>query len=97
MDKQGVVSNADGSSPHSVAMARAIARRIGDLHTADRLPGQRAGAMFEEHVLTFLKQTFLSLGHLRPGAWEITKTGDRIGIAAYQQYGPGCLATANRA
>jgi hypothetical protein len=52
------------------------------------MAGQASGAEFETITVAFIKETFLSLGHLRPGKWEVTKLNarDRVGIARFDQY-----------
>ena len=84
-DNNGIPSNADRDNRLSIAIARSIAEAIGGLHTSDRLPGQRAGAIFERTCQQFLERTFFSLAHLRPGKWTISRGGP--GIAGFEQYG----------
>lgn len=86
--KAGVPSNADKHSAPSVRIAQGILRRLGGTSTSKRLAAQTSGNSFEEICTAFLKNTFVELGHLRPGTWEVTRsvTGGRLGIATFQQY-----------
>ena len=84
IDQSGVPSNADRDNKASIEVARGIIGSIGQVETRNRLPGQQSGAIFERICEEFLKATFLSLDHLRPGNWNITRLGS--GIARYQQY-----------
>lgn len=88
MDADGVATNADTDNRKSVAIANSIAGAIGATGPGARLAGQRAGALFEELVVDFLRATFLHFSHLRPGSWDILKlnTGDNLGISKYKQY-----------
>lgn len=78
-----VPSNADKDSKVSVALASAILEQLGDAITADKLPGQTAGADFEEICATFVRVCFERLAHLRPGNFFVFKGG---GIAQFDQY-----------
>lgn len=71
----GVPSNADGGSTPSVEIATRIAARL-KAKISPKLPAQTAGALFEEAVCTFLKDTFPKLQHLRPGNWMILNLGN---------------------
>jgi len=87
-DNKGIPSNADSHSKISIAIAAGIIERLGSEAQGSRLAGQMAGSQFEEICTQYLKQTFLSLSHLRPGQWEVTKGvgGGRLGIAQFDQY-----------
>jgi hypothetical protein len=50
-----------------------------------RLAAQMSGNRFEEICRAFLENTFLQLGHLRPGTWRIRR-GSRALIASHEQY-----------
>jgi hypothetical protein len=80
---KGVPSNADSSSNVSIAMAHAILEQLGDALTADKLPGQTAGADFEEICATFVRVCLARLTHLRPGDFFVFKGG---AIAQFDQY-----------
>ena len=79
----GVPSIADGSSPPSRAIAVALFNNLGINAVGGRLPGQRAGALFEEACARFLRQTFLNLGSIRPGDWQIMRN---TAITEFYQY-----------
>lgn len=83
----GVPSNADKDSKLSVKIARGITDILKS-ETGERLAGQTSGSEFEQHNLEFLKSTFFSLSHIRPGNWEIQRLGNnnRMAIANYEQY-----------
>jgi hypothetical protein len=80
---KGVPSNADSSSNVSITMANAILDQLGDALTADKLPGQTAGADFEEICAAFVRVCFERLSHLRPGNFFVFKGG---AIAQFDQY-----------
>lgn len=84
----GVPSNADKDSKPSVAFAQGILGLIGNATTGVRLSGQTSGRQFETITQTFLSETFMELGHLRPGNWDIRCIGGRHGmsIARFEQY-----------
>lgn len=84
----GVASNADGSSKSSIAIARSIAEQLHSNSVGERIAGQTAGKQFESHCAEFIRATFLQLGHLRPGRWDVHQVtgGNRLEIARYQQY-----------
>lgn len=88
IDDRGVPSNADKDSPLSVRIAQGIAIQLKAESGFDRLAGQTSGSRFEEACTTFVDRTFLQLGTLRPGRWEVTRVGgrDRLAIAKYEQY-----------
>jgi NgoMIV restriction enzyme len=79
----GTPSNADKDSRISVALASAILEQIGDAITAEKLPGQTAGAGFEETSAAFIKACLERTGHLRPGRFFVEKGS---GIAKFDQY-----------
>lgn len=87
-DSEGVPSNADKDSKVSVAIARGIAEKLGEEAPGARLAGQMSGNKFEVVCAEFLKETFLKLGHLRPGTWGVERIGSRsrLVIADYEQY-----------
>ena len=93
----GVPSNADKRSAPSVAISSAILDKLGPAKTAQKLPGQTAGADFEEVCAAFVRVCFTRIGHLRPGEFSVTKGG---GIAQFDQYSHlddlEALAKANR-
>jgi len=60
--------------------------RLGASTGGVRLAAQMSGKKFETICERFLLETFLKLGHLRPGQWEIGRLGGRLGIARFDQY-----------
>lgn len=84
----GVVSNADGSNTASKAIAKEIAEQLKAETVGERIAGQTSGNQFESICADFVRETFLKLGHLRPGKWDVHQvTGrNRLEIARYEQY-----------
>lgn len=87
INEKGVPSNADKDSPLSVRIALSIAHQL-ESETGERLAGQTSGSKFESINAEYVRETFLKLGHIRPGDWEIKKIGsrDRLSIAKFEQY-----------
>ncbi|GAW28950.1 NgoMIV family type II restriction endonuclease [Carboxydocella sp. ULO1] len=87
INSHGIPSNADKDSKLSVKIARQIAEIL-ESSTGERLAGQTSGSAFEAINAEFIRETFLSLKHIRPGQWEIIKVGNRnrMAIAEYEQY-----------
>jgi hypothetical protein len=79
----GVPSNADKGSRPSIQIATAILDQLGPAQTAAKLPGQTAGADFEEVCAAYLRLCFAHMAHLRPGRFQVIKGG---GIAQFDQY-----------
>lgn len=88
INSKGVVSNADGSNKASILIAGGIAELLKAETTAERMAGQTSGNQFEGICADFVRHTFLKLGHLRPGLWDVHQvTGrNRLEIAKYEQY-----------
>lgn len=84
----GIVSNADGSNTTSKRIAKGIADLLNAETIGERIAGQTSGSQFEDICAGFVKQTFMQLGHLRPGNWDVHQvTGrNRLEIAKYEQY-----------
>lgn len=84
----GVVSNADSSNRNSKAIAREIAKLLQAETIGERIAGQTSGNQFESICAQFVNDTFLKLGHLRPGKWNIQQVSgrNRLEIARYEQY-----------
>lgn len=84
----GVPSNADKDSKASVAIAKGIAELLKAETIGERIAGQTSGSQFEEICSKFVRETFLKLGHLRPGSWDVHQVGgrNRLEIARYEQY-----------
>jgi hypothetical protein len=87
-DSAGVVSNADKSNASSRAIAKGIATLLEAETICERLAGQTSGSQFENICAAFVRQTFLKLGHLRPGIWDVNHVSgrNRLEIAKYEQY-----------
>lgn len=88
INSAGVASNADKDSKSSVAIAKGIANLLKAETIGERSAGQTSGSQFESACSAFVKETFLKLGHLRPGAWDVHQVGgrNRLEIAKYEQY-----------
>lgn len=90
LDPQGIATNADTGSASSRAIAGELASILGADRTSLRpkLSAQTQGAEFERLIEQFLRETFLSMGALRPGSWSVGRlTGATArGIANYDQY-----------
>lgn len=88
INSAGVVSNADSSNKNSKAIAREIAMLLQAETIGERIAGQTSGNQFEGICAEFVKTTFLKLGHLRPGKWNVQQVSarNRLEIAKYEQY-----------
>lgn len=88
--KKGIAaSNTDHDSPASVKIGAHLADSLGVTTVRQkRLAPQSSGARFEIATNHFLKDTFLLLGNIRPGNWDIGRFSSRGGmnIAKYDQY-----------
>jgi hypothetical protein len=84
----GVVGNADSSNTTSKAIAKGIADLLKAKTIGERVAGQTSGNQFEGLCAAFVQDTFLKLGHLRPGAWDVhqVRARNRLEIAKYEQY-----------
>ena len=76
LSKDGVASNADSSNRPSIAIAKAVAEKLGASESI-KLKGQTAGTKFEQITMQFMADTFPKLQHLRPGSWEIRNLGNQ--------------------
>lgn len=83
----GVASNADKDNKTSVKIAKGIADQL-SATTGVRAAAQTSGNDFEAHVAEFVKRSFATLAHLRPGQWDVRQVGNRnrAEIAKYAQY-----------
>ena len=88
IDPQGRPSNSDSSNHTSIAIAKGIADRLRAENVGERAAGQTAGNQFEAVCADFVRSTFLRLGHLRPGNWDVqhVRSRNRLEIARYEQY-----------
>ncbi len=80
-------SNADASNEASRFIANHIANALG-AKSGNKLPGQTSGNQFEFHVANYLSKSFGTLGHIRPGEWNISVSSSRSGteISAFEQF-----------
>ncbi|AOA04270.1 NgoMIV family type II restriction endonuclease [Pseudomonas sp. TMW 2.1634] len=88
INDKGVPSNADSSNRSSIAIAKGIAELLKAETIAERQAGQTSGNEFEGICAEYVKNTFLKLGHLRPGDWDVHQVSgrNRLEIAKYEQY-----------
>lgn len=88
INSAGVVSNADSSNRTSKAIAKGIADLLNAETIGERIAGQTSGDQFEGICADFVKETFLKLGHIRPGDWDVHQVSgrNRLEIAKYEQY-----------
>lgn len=88
INDKGVPSNADSSNRSSIAIARGIAELLKAETIAERQAGQTSGNEFEGICARYIRNTFLKLGHLRPGDWDVHQVSgrNRLEIAKYEQY-----------
>src|SRR5471030_2778837 len=88
LNSDGVASNADKANGVSKAIALRIAEKLKAEVYLEKVAGQTSGNEFESICSAFLQSTFLELGHLRPGSWNVThiKGRQRLKIAEYEQY-----------
>lgn len=77
IDASGIPSIADKDSKASVAFSAGIFKRLNVVSGA-RKNAQTSGSKFEESIENYLRATFLKLGNLRPGIWNIRRKGTRI-------------------
>lgn len=75
--ENGIPSNADRGNKASRAIALGIFKRIGIEAAGIKLKGQTAGNEFELATAAFVRETFVHLGHLRPGDWVVQKIGEK--------------------
>lgn len=87
-NNSGVVSNADSSNKTSRLIAKGVAELLKAETIAERLAGQTSGSQFESICADFVRETFFSLSHLRPGDWRVEQVSgrNRLRIAKYKQY-----------
>ena len=88
VDFKGDPTNADTGSQQSLQLAQKLLAKVGTPSRRKRVPGQRSGKLFESACATFVDETFLALGHLRPGNWEVCRSGEGFNtrISEFAQY-----------
>jgi hypothetical protein len=85
-DSKGVVSIADSDNDLSKSISLGVFDRVAPrARERDKLPGQSAGKLFEEACADYLRSTFCSMQHLRPGRWQVSRAASD-GIAEFEQY-----------
>jgi NgoMIV restriction enzyme. len=59
-----------------------------EAETGERLAAQTSGSEFESINAEFVRETFMKMGHIRPGEWEVKKISgrNRLSIASFEQY-----------
>ena len=82
ISSDGVASNADADNAPSVAIAKAIADKIG-ASVCGKIKGQTAGKLFEKITMQFVSETFPKLQHIRPGLWTILNLGNQSAIKTW--------------
>ncbi len=83
VDSTGIPSNADKSSAPSKRIAASILENLGHAQVSKKIAGQTAGSDFESICADYIRDSFGSLGHIRPGDFDVRKGGF---IAGFQQY-----------
>jgi len=87
--KVTAASNADYGNRASLEISNAVVERItGGRRMAKKLVAQTLGDLFEKQIAEYVKSTFLKLGHLRPGRWDVvqvTKRSDQA-VTGCEQY-----------
>jgi hypothetical protein len=88
IDAQGRPSNCDSANQTSIKLASGIADLLKAETVGERAAGQTSGNQFEAACADFVRATFLQLGHLRPGKWDVqhVRGRNRLEIARYEQY-----------
>ena len=81
--QSGRPNNADRSSRSSVQISRGVIERIGLEAKTGSVSGQAKGSLFEAATRTFLRESFETLEHLRPGDWHFSVGGN---IWDFEQY-----------
>jgi hypothetical protein len=66
-----VLSNANDENPVSNEIASQVAARIGQIEERPKLDDESTSLQFVNACRRFVHNTFMSLAHLRPGAWGL--------------------------
>jgi hypothetical protein len=87
-DKEGIPNIADKGSKGSIAISRAMVKKIGASVRRAKDAGQTSGHQFEGSIAGFIRSTFTTLGHLRPGTWLVLpgENNQVIDLTSYNQY-----------
>lgn len=83
----GVASNADSSSKASCAIALHMARSL-NARIDSKIPGQTAGAIFENAVAGFIRESFPRMQSTRPGTWNVHTVGSSRRGSHVDQFEP---------
>lgn len=83
----GVASNADSSSKASRDIALHMARAL-NAHVGNKIPGQSAGAIFENAVAGFIRESFPKMRSTRPGNWRVHTVGSSRRGSHVDQFEP---------
>ncbi|MEK7781102.1 MAG: NgoMIV family type II restriction endonuclease [Verrucomicrobiota bacterium] len=88
LDQNGIPTIADPDSDTSIAIARAMLRRVGETTVRTGVSIQISNKEFQTAVCDFLSSTFLKLDHLRPGGWEVRdrRSSESVEISNFEQY-----------
>lgn len=88
LDSRGTPNIADTSSEGSKRIAKGFVEKLGIPMTQGKEAGQTSGRKFEETVADFLRASFLKLGHLRAGDWEVwdRRSDQSVQISNFEQY-----------
>lgn len=89
-----IASNADIGNKFSIRVANGLAEKISvvtetPLKRIDaKKGGQSVGNLFEAACARFVKNTFLRLGHIRPGHWNVFHIpgNSNLRLGRYEQY-----------
>lgn len=82
-NSKGTLNFADSSSVLSSSIAREMLPLLGGVAGEGLLSAQTAGLVFEDLCLSFIKECFEKIAHLRPGKWTFARN---ISIAKFEQY-----------
>ncbi|MDD3918271.1 MAG: NgoMIV family type II restriction endonuclease [Synergistaceae bacterium] len=80
---KGTPNFADSSSVLSSSIAREMLSLFGGSAGEGLLTAQTAGLVFEDLCLSFLRDCFEKIAHLRPGKWMFARN---LSIARFEQY-----------
>lgn len=80
VNERGVPNFADGSSVLSSSIAREMLLLLKGKAGIGSLTAQTAGLVFEDLCLSFLRDCFAKITHLRPGKWVFFQESFHSGI-----------------
>ena len=83
VDAKGIPTNSDSTNPLSKRLAVEILKSIPHGRCKKRPSGQTLGSQMEKAAHEFVQSSFLVLGHLRPGDWNV-RSG--TAISEFDQY-----------